>query len=155
MANVISPRELVGSGERIALLTLPFVVVGVVLNLAFPAFFSVGGPSQALRALSIAILVPGVMIWIWSAALILTHVPRKHLITSGPYALVRHPLYTGVALLVVPWIGFLLDTWLGVVIGLVLYLASRRFSPDEEARLSQTYGRAWNDYRATVKLPWL
>jgi hypothetical protein len=37
----------------------------------------------------------------------------------------KHPLYTAVALLVVPWLGFLLDTWLGAVIGEGLYLASR------------------------------
>jgi protein-S-isoprenylcysteine O-methyltransferase Ste14 len=148
-------KELVGSGEKIGLITLPVLVVGIVLNAVFPSFFSVGGPSEALRMSSIAVLVPGVTIWIWSVALILTKVPRKELITTGPFSLVRHPLYTGVAWLVVPWIGFLLNTWLGVVIGLVLYLGSRLFSPDEEATLSHTFGRAWDDYRATVKMPWL
>ena len=29
----------------------------------------------------------------------------------------KHPLYTIVALLVLPWIGFLLNTWLGALIG--------------------------------------
>jgi Isoprenylcysteine carboxyl methyltransferase (ICMT) family. len=47
-------------------------------------------------------LIPGVTIWIWSVVLILTKVPRGELITSGPYALVKHPIYTGVALLVLP-----------------------------------------------------
>jgi len=148
-------KELVGSGERIGLVTLPSVAIGIVLNVAFPSLFSVGGPSDALRVISIAILLPGLTIWIWSVALILTQVPRKRLITTGPFALVRHPLYTGVALLVVPWIGFLLNTWLGVPIGLVVYIASRRFSPDEEASLSRTFGPAWDRYRATVKMPWL
>jgi protein-S-isoprenylcysteine O-methyltransferase Ste14 len=68
---------------------------------------------------------------------------------------VKHPLYTAVALLVVPWIGFLLDTWLGAVIGAGLYLASRQFGPAEEAELSRTFGRAWQDYSRTVKLAWL
>jgi len=148
-------KELLGSGEKIGLFTLPFLVGGIVLNLWFPSAFSVGGPSEALRVISIAILVPGVIVWAWSVALILTRVPRKQLITGGPYALVRHPLYTAVALLVVPWIGFLLDTWLGVVIGIALYVGSRLYSPDEERTLSATYGVAWVDHRATVKVPWL
>jgi protein-S-isoprenylcysteine O-methyltransferase Ste14 len=47
----------------------------------------------------------------------LRKVPRRELITNGPYAIVKHPLYTGVALLVLPWIGFISNTWLGAVIG--------------------------------------
>jgi protein-S-isoprenylcysteine O-methyltransferase Ste14 len=148
-------KDLVGSGEKIGLVTMPFIVIGVVLNVMFPSLFSVGGPSEALRLISIAVLIPGVTIWIWSVALLLTQVPKRRLITNGPYSLVRHPLYTGVALLVVPWLGFLLNTSLGVLIGLALYVGSRRFSPDEEETLSETFGPAWDAYRAKVKIPWL
>ena len=148
-------KDLVGSGEKIGLATLPFLLAGVALNLAYPAVFSVGGPPGWLGAVSIAVLVVGVIVWAWSAGLILIRVPRKQLITSGPFAVVRHPLYTGVALLVVPWIGFLLDTWLGAVIGLIVYVASRIFAPREEANLSRAFGPAWEKYRARVMLPWL
>lgn len=148
-------KDLVGSGEKIGLVALPFLLAGVALNLVFPAMFSVGGPPGWLRGISIAVLVVGVIVWAWSAGLILTRVPRNQLITSGPFAVVRHPLYTAVALLVLPWIGFLLDTWLGVVIGLVVYVASRVFSPREEERLSRAFGPAWEAYRAGVMLPWL
>ena len=57
--------------------------------------------------------------------LILTNVPKGELITGGPYAIVKHPLYTAVALLVIPWIGFLSNTWLGAGIGIALYVGSR------------------------------
>jgi protein-S-isoprenylcysteine O-methyltransferase Ste14 len=87
--------------------------------------------------------------------LILTKVPKQELITNGPYSLVKRPLYTGVALLVLPWIGFLLNTWLGVLIGIVLYIASRVFSPEEEAILSKIFGTAWDEYCHKVKIPWL
>jgi protein-S-isoprenylcysteine O-methyltransferase Ste14 len=148
-------RRLIGAGDRIGLLALPFLVVGVILNLAYPSLFAVGGPTAALWLLSIVLLVPGVVILGWSVALILTKVARGELITNGPYALVEHPLYTGVALLVLPWAGFLLDTWLGALLGAVVYLGSRAFSPREEAELAQTFGPAWDDYRRRVKFPWL
>ena len=148
-------KALVGSGDKIGLLLLPFVVVGVVLNVAYPSAFSVGGPAAALQVVSVVILIVGVIIWIWSVALILTKVPRGELITNGPYALVKHPLYTAVSLLVLPWIGFLLDTWLGVLLGGVLYVGSRLFAPHEERELSRTFGPAWDQYCAKVKLSWL
>src|SRR5512143_109305 len=99
-------KDLMGSGDKIMLLTAPFLVVGLVLNFLFPAWFSVGGPSAVLKVISIILLIPGVVIWLWSVVLILVRVPQKQLITGGPFALVKHPLYTGVALLVLPWVGF-------------------------------------------------
>ncbi len=148
-------KVLVGSGHKIMLFVLPFLVIGIVLNILFPSWFSVGGPPLALTAVSAVILVPGIIIWIWSVVLILTRVPKNELITDGPFSLVKHPLYTAVAFLVLPWIGFLLDSWLGVVIGIALYVGSRLFAPEEERELSKTFGAAWDEYRNGVKIPWL
>jgi len=148
-------KTLVGSGEKIALFVAPFAVVGVTLNLAAPSAFSVGGPPGWLAATSIALLVAGIVVWAWSAALILRHASRAELITTGPFHLVRHPLYTGVALLVLPWLGFLLNTWLGVALGVAMYLATRLYAPIEEEALAARFGDRWNRYRDSVLLPWL
>jgi protein-S-isoprenylcysteine O-methyltransferase Ste14 len=42
-----------------------------------------------------------------------------------------------------------------VLIGVVLYVGSRIFSPAEEEILSKTFGAAWDEYRRKVKIPWL
>ena len=148
-------KALVGSGDRIGLLVLPFLVIGVILNVVMPSLFSVGGPPPALTVISIIILIPGVVIWMWSVILVLTKTSHNELITYGPYSLVKHPLYTGTALLVLPWVGFLFNTWLGVLIGLVLYVGSRLFAPKEEEMLSKTFGAAWDEYCSKVKIAWL
>jgi protein-S-isoprenylcysteine O-methyltransferase Ste14 len=148
-------KALVGSGDKIALFTLPVLVGGLVLNAMFPSWFAVGGPPAALRVISIIILIPGVAIWLWSVVLLLTRASRGELLTRGPYSLVKHPLYTSVSLLVLPWVGFLLNSWLGVVVGLTLYVASRIFAPAEEASLSKRFGAQWGKYCRTVKLGWL
>ena len=150
-----SLKTLVGSGDRIGLFTLPFLVVGLILNVVYPSMFDVGGPPNALRVVSIAVLAVGVVIWAWSVMLIVTRVPRGQLITTGPYAWVRHPLYTAVALLVLPWLGFLLNTWLGALIGVVVYIGSRLFAPAEEVALAKTFGAAWTHYARAVRVPWL
>jgi protein-S-isoprenylcysteine O-methyltransferase Ste14 len=80
----------------------------------------------------------------------------KHkLITSGPFSIVKHPLYTGVALLVIPWVGFILNTWLGVVIGITLYITSRIYEPEDEKKLSNIFGNAWTEYTKKVRIPWI
>lgn len=137
------------------LFVLPFLAAGLILNVAFPWVFSVGGPSPVLRAVSTVALLAGVAIWAWCIALILTRVPRGELITSGPYAVVKHPLYTAVALLVLPSIGFLADSWLGAALGIVMYAGSRIFAPSEETDLAKAHGPAWTAYTKAVKIPWL
>jgi len=146
---------LIGSGDRIGAFVLPFALVGVPLNIAFPEAFSVGGPPPWLQAVSAVALAAGVVVWAWSVLLILTKVRAGELVTTGPYSLVKHPLYTSVALLVLPWLGFLLGTWLGALIGVALYVASRLFAPAEEADLADRFGPEWDAYCRRVTVPWL
>lgn len=42
-----------------------------------------------------------------------------HVVSSGPYAVVRHPMYAG-ALLLFASTGLLMGSWLGVLVGIVL-----------------------------------
>ena len=148
-------KELVGSGDKIMRLTMPFLIVGLILNILRPSLFSIGGPPFILMVFSIIILIIGITIWIWSIVLILKKVPKKELITIGPYSIFKHPLYTAVALLVLPWLGFIFNTWLGVLIGIIMYIGSRKFSPEEEKLLSKTFGATWIDYCNKVKIPWI
>ena len=128
-----------GSGDKIGLFIMPVVVVGYSSILRTqPSSRLVVHRRGWVR--SIAVLIAGLAIWIWSVILILANVPSGRLITSGPYAWVKHPLYTAVAL-PVPWVGFLLKTWLSAGRG-GLYLGSRIFAPAEEAELSRTFERA-------------
>jgi protein-S-isoprenylcysteine O-methyltransferase Ste14 len=148
-------KTLIGSGDKISLFALPFAIIGLVFNVMSPLLFNVGGPTRILRTISLIILILGLINWAWCVVLILAKVPKKELITSGPFLLVKHPLYTGVALLVFPWLGFLLNTWLGLMIGIVVYAGSKIFAPGEDEILSDTFGREWDEYCKKVWLPWL
>jgi protein-S-isoprenylcysteine O-methyltransferase Ste14 len=137
------------------LATLPVVITAVRLRARDPSRFAAPVSGRLGRAALGAVLACGVLAWAWSAALILTRVPRHRLITDGPYAVMKHPLYTSVGLLVLPAAGLLRHTWLGAVVGLALYANARRFAPDEERELAATFGPEWERYRRTVLLPWL
>ncbi len=54
-----------------------------------------------------------------------------------------------------PALGLLLDSWPGLVIGIVVYLGSREYSPEEERTLSRAFGPAWDDYSEKVMVRWL
>ena len=150
-----SLRSLVGSGDRIALFTLPVALVALGLWASDPSWFALGEPSPVLRAVALIALAVGVVSWAWSVALILGPGSRGELITSGPFAVVKHPLYTSVGLLVLPAAGILLGTWLGVVIGVTLYVGARLFAPAEERELRGRFGHRWLAYEQRILVPWL
>lgn len=133
---------------------LPFALAGTAANVHWPWLFHLGLGTTA-RALGGVLVVLGVPLWFISAVQILLLVPQGKLITRGPFALVIHPLYTSVALLVVPGVGLLFDSWLGFALGVVLYVESRRFAPSEERDLAQRFPKEYAAYRKRVLLPWL
>lgn len=147
-------KQLIGAGDRITLFTLPFAVAGVVANLAWPSVFTMHLGTAGVRA-GIVLLVIGVPLWLGSALQVLIYVPRGRLITTGGFALVRHPLYCAVSLFVLPGCGLVLDTWAGFAVGAAMYVGARLFAGSEERDLTAMFGEAYQTYRANVWLPWL
>lgn len=148
-------HELVGSGRKITLFTLPFFLLGLFVQVWYSHLLLVNMEPGILRILSLVLFSAGIVIWLWSVILILTKVPRQELITTGPYAIMKHPLYTGIALLVLPGLGLWFGSWLGVLVGLAMYVGTRLFATEEEKHLAVKFGPAWEEYRHRVLLPWL
>jgi protein-S-isoprenylcysteine O-methyltransferase Ste14 len=152
--SCVKLKALVGAGDRIIAFTLPFAAVGVVANALRPSWFRMGSENVGL-VVGVVVLALGALVWAVSAVLLLVYASKGRLITRGPFAVVLHPLYTSVALLVLPGLGLLLDTWLGFALGAVLYLGSRLFSPAEEKQLAVAFSKEYPAYRSRVLLPWL
>jgi protein-S-isoprenylcysteine O-methyltransferase Ste14 len=80
----------------------------------------------------------------WSGRVIIQN--GHQLVTAGPYAYVRHPLYTG---LIVAMVGTALVTAdIGAVLGFVFVLLFIVFKAEREERLLETeFGPAYATYR--------
>jgi protein-S-isoprenylcysteine O-methyltransferase Ste14 len=86
-----------------------------------------GGGSGIVRIAGVAVLLAGVGFAGWSARTLgraLTPepepLPGTQLVQSGPYRIVRHPIYTGVVASLVGW-TLIWSTWLpALIVGLVL-----------------------------------
>jgi len=129
-------------------------VSGMVGRSALPASQRIS-PVRSAPPMATVVLTVSVVVWAWSVLLILTKVRAGELVRTEPYLLVKRPLYTSVALLVLPWLGFLLGTWLGALIGTALYAASRLLAPAEAADVAGRFGPEWEACCRRVKVPWL
>jgi protein-S-isoprenylcysteine O-methyltransferase Ste14 len=135
---------------------------------AFGSFFAslliLSGSPAASLALPLAL--SGCLLAIAGAALVLrsraelgpawSFVPKADqgtgLVTTGPYRLVRHPIYLGLALLTLGQ-ALAFRSWLAgviVLVGIVPTLAWRARA--EEALLSRTFGDRYALYRRQTKM---
>ena len=148
-------KELIGIGNKTSKIIFPILIIGIIINILFPAYFSIGATSSFVLIISTLVLIIGLVNCIWAQILIFINVPKHKLITSGPFSIVKHPLYTGACLLVVPSVGLMLNTWLGVVIGITLFIILRVYAREEEQKMSNMFGDVWTEYTKKVKIPWL
>jgi protein-S-isoprenylcysteine O-methyltransferase Ste14 len=144
------------SGALLAL--LGFVTVGVLLWVPLPLRIrpEVG---LALSTLGALVYFPGTALYLWAfvrldeqfgvSSVLGAGLYRDHrLVTGGPFAYVRHPMYAGVLLAA---LGALLifRTWamaLFAPTSLVVLARAER----EEALLAEEFGQAWQAYAARV-----
>jgi len=147
-------KQLAGSGDKIIGFTLPFALAGIILNVVYPQWFIMNAGLAGVIIGSV-LLGFGVPFWLTSVVQMLKYVPQNKLITKGPFLAVMHPIYTSVALLVIPGLTFVFDTWVGFLIGAILYIISRIFREWEEKKLEELFTKEYAIYRSKVIIPWL
>lgn len=133
-------------------------------GLFFPSLLIFSGSSEASMALPLAL--PGCLLALAGAALVLrsraelgpawSFVPKADqgtgLVTTGPYRLVCHPIYLGLALLAMGE-ALAFGSWPALVIvlsGIVPTFAWRARA--EEKLLSRTFGERYAVYRQRTKM---
>ena len=103
-----------------------------------------------------AITVAGLLFSVWARvhlgrnwSAVVTLKQEHELITSGPYGLVRHPIYTG---LLVAFIGTAIARaeWRGVLAVALVLISFWHKLRLEEAWLTEEFGDVYRDYRRRV-----
>ena len=147
------------SWDRLATL----VVVIVACNLLFSNWMRIGRlrlrfvPEEAwIGWLGVVLTSVGVAtsIWAryhlgvyWSARVTLKE--GHQLIRSGPYALVRHPIYTGM-LLAAAGTALVAGEWRGILAVVLLLAAHSRKALREEGLLAAEFGNEYSSYRRST-----
>lgn len=115
--------------------------------LARAGLMPVGAAAHLMMFLSTLIILPGILLTIAGWRRI--YRAGEGLVTTGVYALMRHPQYLGIVLVAT---GFLVmwPTLPTLVMYPILLVMYGRLAGEEESRLAQEYGEAYEDYRQRV-----
>jgi protein-S-isoprenylcysteine O-methyltransferase Ste14 len=108
--------------------------------------------SETIKAASLVLVAVGVAIAIWARWHIgeywSSRVALKedhHLIQSGPYARVRHPIYSGMLLAMIGT-GLFVGEWRAILGVLLVFAAHWQKARREEKLLASEFGPVYQDY---------
>jgi protein-S-isoprenylcysteine O-methyltransferase Ste14 len=140
-----------GIGPKLALLCLPYVVLSLIVLKRYPEFFDLKFlDSGVIRILGFVWLAAGLIFWLSSAIIFLRYFASGILITRGPFALCRNPIYSSIIVFIIPSLALLFHSGLIFSISLVLYISFKISIHGERNLLRRTFGEEYELYEKSV-----
>lgn len=117
-----------------------------------------GVDDEAGRAVGLGIGVAGLLLLLWSARTLMRHnttvlpdQPATHLVTTGPYAWRRNPIYLADSLILFGVAELTKNIWFVAAAILFGVLVTWLAILPEERHLEARFGDAWRDYAARTR----
>jgi protein-S-isoprenylcysteine O-methyltransferase Ste14 len=141
------PHSLAGVGPRIGKRVLPLIMLVVAQLFLAPGLARMGCSPHAGRVLGFVLLGVWLLVYVPTGVLLVRGIKAGRLVTGGPFAWSRHPLYASFIYLFIPAMACLSRSWLVLALAPVVYLVARREVRDEDATLANLFGDDYATYR--------
>jgi len=142
---------LFGCGPRLALLCLPYVILSLIVMYKYPEFFNLRFLDFAFaKVAGFSWLGLGIIFWIYSAIYFLKYFKPGKLITKGPFALCRNPIYSSIIVFIIPALALIFHSGLLFTISLVLYIGFKISIHGEVNILRKIFGEKYEEYEKSA-----
>jgi protein-S-isoprenylcysteine O-methyltransferase Ste14 len=140
-----------GIGPKLALLCLPYIILSLIVMYRFPEFSDLRFLHlNYLKVLGFIWLGTGFIFWITSAIYFLINFKPGRLITKGPFALCRNPIYSSIIVFIIPALAVIFHSCLILSISIVLYIGFKISIHGESHVLKDTFGDEYEKYKKSV-----
>jgi protein-S-isoprenylcysteine O-methyltransferase Ste14 len=140
-----------GVGPKMGLALAPWLAAAIGLRIWLPDASAIPGlPDTARLVIGGVVLVAGLAFWLWSAIHFVRHFFTGKLVTDGPFAWCRNPIYASFIVMLIPAAALLANAWPLLAVDVVLYVVFRRFIGAEDRALAGHFGDAYETYRRAV-----
>jgi protein-S-isoprenylcysteine O-methyltransferase Ste14 len=142
--------NIIGQGGKIMLFAVPAALAAVAIHVYAPAAAKLPVPRPILFSVGCLFLVVGFALWALAVVQLLIGFPKGKLIKTGAYRICRNPIYSSIALFVLPGISLVLGTWVYALVSVFLILAVVLFIRKEEQNLLKVFGEEYKTYLKLV-----
>jgi protein-S-isoprenylcysteine O-methyltransferase Ste14 len=146
---LISGRmSIFGVGPWFVLLSAIYTVPAIVIRAQDPSYFQIPFvPFWVLVIVGVVLLAIGIPFFFAALVQLIRGFPEGKLFTGGTYAMCRHPVYGCWVVFNVPGIVLLMNSWIGLLVPVLMYVTLRLLVRREEAHLEQIFGEEYRRYR--------
>ena len=117
---------------------------------AWPGAFQLRWLPDVAVTAGVVLTAVGVVMWLVGAVTVMRAYNRDQLVTSGVFALVRHPIYAAWITLIFPGLALLARSWPMLIAPCIAYAIFSRLIHREDEYLERRFGQAYRDYRRRV-----
>jgi protein-S-isoprenylcysteine O-methyltransferase Ste14 len=139
-----------GIGPRTFGPSLLLAVTAWVATREWPEVFGIPGLAPGIRIAGGILMGFGFLLWLAGVVTVMRAYKRDELMTSGPFALVRHPVYSAWITLIFPGLALWARSWLMLFVPLLGYAMFRMLIHREDEYLDRRFGQSYREYRARV-----
>lgn len=139
-----------GVGPKIFVPCLIYALATWAATSAWPDALELRRLPDFARTIGAVLAASGVLMWIASIITLERAYTRDRLVTSGVFALARHPLYAAWIMLIFPGLAFLTGSWPMLLTPCIGYAIFKHVIHVEDDYLERRFGLAYLEYRRRV-----
>jgi protein-S-isoprenylcysteine O-methyltransferase Ste14 len=141
-----------GIGPKLALITLPYIMLATLVNQKYPEFLKLDFiGSEWLETAGYIMICIGLVFYAWTIVVFLADFKKGLLVTRGTFALCRNPIYASFIVFFIPGLALVIQSGMILSIALVLYLNFKISIHGENKVLERKFGKAYETYRENVQ----
>lgn len=140
-----------GIGKKIEAIGVPLLLLCIILKIFYsePFIYSKNFPFY-IRIIGSLIFLIGIIIHYYSAYMMIKAFKGKKLLTTGPFAICRNPMYSTLIFMVAPGLSLILNMWLILAEIPVLLLIFFKNIKEEENYLLEQFKDEYTNYKKHV-----
>ena len=140
-----------GVGPRISVVAVAYALVAGAATYAWPDVCLLQFlPRAVFVGIAVVLLAIGIPMLLVAGATVMRAYNRDELVTSGIFAVVRHPIYSAWIVWIVPGLVLLTQSWPLLLTPCVAFLRFKAVIRREDEYLHQRFGPAYDAYRSRV-----
>jgi len=149
-----------GVGPKFAVLSLLCTAVIVAVDRHYKPLFSLSFIPHSLRIFAgLLLIVAGIVFNIVAIVNVMSAYKEGRLVTGGVYGVCRHPVYAAWAVFIVPGMVLLHNSWMCLIIPVLMCAMAKRLARTEDDYLETKFGAPYKAYRQStpsiLPLGWL
>ncbi len=139
-----------GVSFQMLLFLIPFIILFVFIHFYFYPAFLLPINGIIMIIIGLCLIIIGLIIYFKTLFVINKAYNSGKLVTTGTFAYVRHPLYSGFILFIIPGIVCLFNSWILFFIPLFYYIIFKIMIKKEEDYCIKKFGEEYIDYKMRV-----